>query len=147
MGAGIQAAEIGVAVKDGVVTLSGNVDSYSKKWAAERAAKRVYGVKSVTEEIKVSLPVSLKRTDEDIAQSATNVLNWNFLVPSDRVKVKVRDGWITLSGEVDWYYQKSCGGCRTSHDRGFGSHQRDNYQTARADGESVRGEERNRRRT
>ena len=104
---GIQAAEIGVSVKDGVVTLSGNVDSYSKKWAAERAAKRVYGVKSVTEDIKVNPPVSLKRTDADIALSATNVLYWNLNVPRDRVKVKVRDGWITLSGEVDWYYQKN----------------------------------------
>jgi len=103
---GIKAAEIGVSVKDGVVSLSGNVDSYSKMWAAERAAKRVYGVKSVTGNMKVILPVSIKRSDSDIAQSATNVLYWNFQVPSDCVKVKVRDGLITLSGEVNWYYQK-----------------------------------------
>jgi osmotically-inducible protein OsmY len=104
---GIQAAEIGVAVRDGVVTLSGNVDSYSKMWAARLAAMRVSGVKAVTERIKVSLPGSYKRSDQEIAQSATNVLNWNILVPSDRVKVSVRDGWITLGGEVDWYYQKN----------------------------------------
>jgi osmotically-inducible protein OsmY len=102
----IQAAEIGVAVKDGVVTLSGNVDSYGKKWAADRAAKRVYGVKAVIEEIKVTLAGSYKRPDKDIAKSATDVLDWNILVPSHRVKVMVQDGWITLSGDVGWYYQK-----------------------------------------
>ncbi len=102
----IHAAEIGVAVKDGVVTLSGNVDSYGKKWAADRAAKRVYGVKAVVEEIKVMLVGSYKRADKDIAKSATDVLDWNILVPSNRVKVMVQDGWITLSGDVGWYYQK-----------------------------------------
>ncbi|MGD0627350.1 MAG: BON domain-containing protein [Thermodesulfobacteriota bacterium] len=102
----IHAAEIGVAVKDGVVTLSGNVDSYGKKWAVDRAAKRVSGVKAVAEEIKVTLAASYKRADKDIAQSATNVLDWNLWVPSNRVKVMVQDGRITLSGDVDWYYQK-----------------------------------------
>ena len=102
----IHAAEIGVGVKDGVVTLNGVVDNYSKKWAIVRAVRRVSGVKVVAEEIKVSPPDSYKRTDEDMAQSATNVLNWNSWVPRDRVKVMVQDGWITLSGDVDWYYQK-----------------------------------------
>jgi len=102
----IHAAEIGVAVKDGVVTLSGNVDSYGKKWAADRAAKRVLGVKAVAEEIKVTLAGSYKRADKDIAELATNVLSWNLWVPNDRVKVMVQDGRITLSGDVDWYYQK-----------------------------------------
>ncbi len=102
----IHPAEIGVAVKDGVVTLSGNVDSYGKKWAADRAAKRVFGVKAVTVEIKVTLAGSYKRPDKDIAQSAAKVLDWNLWIPSDRVKVMVQDGWITLSGDVDWYYQK-----------------------------------------
>ena len=102
----IHAAEIGVGVKDGVVTLTGDVDSYSKKWAIVRAVRRVSGVKVVSEEIKVSPPDSYKRADEDMAQSATNVLNWNSWVPPDRVKVMVQDGWITLSGNVDWYYQK-----------------------------------------
>ena len=99
----IHAAEIGVGVKDGVVTLSGDVDSYSKKWAIDRAVRRVLGVKAVAGDIKVSLPVSYKRTDEDVARSATNVLNWNFLVPNDRVEVRVQVGWITLTGDVDWY--------------------------------------------
>jgi osmotically-inducible protein OsmY len=102
----IHAAEIGVAVKDGVVTLSGNVDSYAKKWAADRAARRVFGVKEVAEEIKVTLASIYKRPDKDIAQSATKVLDWNLWVPNDRIKVKVQDGRITLSGDVDWYYQK-----------------------------------------
>ena len=102
----IQAAEIGVAVKDGVVTLSGTVDSYAKEWAADRAAKRVFGVKAVIEQIKVTLAGSYRRPDKDIAQSVTNVLDWNLWVPSDRVKVMVQDGRITLSGDVDWYYQK-----------------------------------------
>ena len=102
----IRAAEIGVAVKDGVVTLSGTVDSYGKKWAADRAARRVFGVKAVTEEIKVTLAGSYKRTDKDIAQSAAKVLDWNLWVPSDRVKVKVQDGRVTLSGEVNWFYEK-----------------------------------------
>jgi osmotically-inducible protein OsmY len=102
----IDAAEIGVAVKDGVVTLSGYVDSYVRKWAAERAAARVFGVRAVDEEIQVRLRGSLKRSDEDIAGAVASVLEWNVLVPHDRVKVQVQDGLVTLSGEVDWGYQK-----------------------------------------
>jgi osmotically-inducible protein OsmY len=102
----IKAAEIGVTVKDGVVTLSGYVDSYVKKLVAERAAARVFGVRAVAEEIQVRLPGSLKRSDEDIAGAVANVLEWNVLVPNDRVKVQVQDGLVTLSGEVDWGYQK-----------------------------------------
>jgi osmotically-inducible protein OsmY len=102
----IKAAEIGVGVTDGVVTLSGYVDSFYKKWAAERAAARVFGVKAVAEELKVRLPSSLKRPDEDLALAVVNVLEWNVLVPHDRIKVQVRDGLVTLSGEVDWGYQK-----------------------------------------
>jgi len=102
----IRAAEIGVGVKDGVVTLSGYVDSYVKKLVAERAAARVSGVRAVAEEIQVRLPGSLKRSDEDITGMVANVLEWNVLVPYDRVKVHVQDGVVTLSGEVDWGYQK-----------------------------------------
>jgi len=102
----LKAAEIGVAVKDGVVTLSGYVDSYVKKLAAERAAARVFGVRAVAEEIQVRLPGSLKRSDEDIAGVVADILEWNVLVPHDRVKVQVQDGVVTLSGEVDWGYQK-----------------------------------------
>ena len=102
----IHAAEIGVAIKDGVVTLSGDVDTYSMKWAAERAVRRVYGVRAITDAINVSLPDPYKRTDEDIARLATDILNWNFWIPRDRVKVMVQNGRITLSGDVDWFYQK-----------------------------------------
>ena len=102
----IRAAEIDVAVKDGVVTLSGDVDTYSMKWAAERAIRRISGVKGIAGEIKVTLPESYRRSDEDIALSATEILNWNFWVPHDRVKVMVQNGWITLSGDVDWFYQR-----------------------------------------
>ena len=102
----IQAAEIGVAVKDGVVTLSGYVDSYSKKWAAERAVKRVSGVLAVAEAIEVRVSGAYSRDDEDIARSAKNTLDVNFWVPDDRVKVMVQKGRITLSGDVDHYFQK-----------------------------------------
>jgi osmotically-inducible protein OsmY len=102
----ITAAEIGVGVRDGVVTLSGYVDSYWKKWAAERTAARVFGVKAVAEEIQVRLPGSLKRSDEDIGGAAANALEWNVAVPYDRVKLQVEHGVVTLSGEVDWWYQK-----------------------------------------
>ena len=102
----IKAAEIGVGVTDGVVTLSGYVDSYVKKLVAERAAARVFGVRAVAEAIQVRLPGSLKRSDEDISGMVANVLEWNVLVPHDRVKVHVQDGVVTLSGEVDLGYQK-----------------------------------------
>jgi osmotically-inducible protein OsmY len=100
-------AAIRVDVKDGVVTLSGYVDSYSKQWAADRAAARVFGVKAVAEEIQVKLPGSHKRPDESIARAASNALEWNVMVPHDRVKVQVQNGLVTLSGEVDWWYEKN----------------------------------------
>jgi osmotically-inducible protein OsmY len=102
----LHAAEIGVGVKDGVVTLSGNVDSYARKAAAEHAVKRVAGVKAVAEEIKVKLAGTYKRSDEDIARAASNILQWNLFVPHDRIKVMVQDGLVTLSGDVDWYHEK-----------------------------------------
>ena len=101
----VAAAEIGVTVKDGVVTLSGHVDSYAKKRGAERAASRVFGVKSVAEEIQVRLPEPFRYTDEDIAQRAAKALEWHVSVPYERIKVMVQNSWVTLSGEVDWGYQ------------------------------------------
>jgi osmotically-inducible protein OsmY len=102
----VNASEIGVAVKDGIVTLTGHVNSYWEKIAAEEAAARVSGVKAVVNELDIRLPVSSERTDEDIARAALNRLEWTITVPKDRLKVKVSKGWVTLEGEVDWKFQK-----------------------------------------
>jgi osmotically-inducible protein OsmY len=103
----IDAAHIGVAAKDGVVTLSGSVPSYGEKYEAVRAAKRVYGVKAVVDEIEVKLPSSSERTDTDIAEAAVRALKNNLSVPDEKIKVTVREGWITLEGEVEWQHQKT----------------------------------------
>jgi osmotically-inducible protein OsmY len=102
----VNAAEIGVAVKSGIVTLSGNISSYWQKFSAERAAARVSGVKAVVNELEVRLPTSSERTDEDIARAAVNHLNWAVSVPADRIKVTVSKGWISLAGTVEWNYQR-----------------------------------------
>jgi osmotically-inducible protein OsmY len=98
--------EIGVMVKDGVVTLTGSVDSYTKKWAAEEAAHRVRGVKAVANDIEVRLPSSAERSDADIAAAAVRALEWDAFVPIDKIDVTVSKGWITLKGEVEWQYQR-----------------------------------------
>ena len=102
----VDAAHIGVSVKDGVVTLSGHVSSYAEKYAAERAAKRVHGVKAVANELDVKLPGSSQRTDEDIAAAAVNALKSHISVPADKIKVTVSNGWVKLEGEVEWHYQR-----------------------------------------
>ena len=102
----VDAAHIGVSVKEGIVTLTGHVSSYAEKYAAERAAKRVYGVKAVANELDVKLPGSSRRTDEDIAAAAVSALRSNLAVPADKIKVTVSSGWVTLEGEVEWQYQK-----------------------------------------
>jgi osmotically-inducible protein OsmY len=102
----VQSTEIGVAVKNGVVTLSGWVDSYAKKLAAERAAHRVRGVKAVANEIEVHLPSSAERTDADIALEASRELAWEALVPANRIELTVSRGIVTLRGEVPWMYEK-----------------------------------------
>ncbi len=104
--AAINATQIGVSVKDGIVTLSGNVDSCAEKWNAEIAAQRVAGVRGIAVDIFVTLPGSDRRNDADIARAAQNVLQWTALLPLEGVKVMVENGWITLSGEVDWDYQR-----------------------------------------
>jgi osmotically-inducible protein OsmY len=103
----IEPAEIGVAAKDGIVTLSGHVRSYWEKVAAERAALRVAGVKAVVNEMDVRLPGTSERTDQEIAGAVLDSLKWNVLVPPDRIKVKVLYGWVTLEGVVEWQFQKS----------------------------------------
>ena len=102
----IHAARTGVEVKDGVVTLAGQVDSYSEKWNAERAAQRVAGVKAMTTELKVHLTGLSKRTDADVAEAVENVLEWTSSLPAGAIKVMVEGGWVTLSGDVDWQYQR-----------------------------------------
>lgn len=103
----VHAEDIGVEVKDGVVTLAGHVDSYPAKWNAERAAQRVSGVKALAVEIDVRLSGDVKRTDADIARSAENVLLWTTYLPKDSVKVMVESGWLTLTGEVEWAFQRA----------------------------------------
>ena len=102
----IREAEIGVAVKDGVVTLSGRVDSFAEKYAAQRAAERVSGVRAIADDLEVKLPGSYQRTDTEIAHAALNAMRWDIQVPDDKIKVKVSDGWVTLEGTVEWRYQK-----------------------------------------
>jgi osmotically-inducible protein OsmY len=103
----VNANNIGVAVKDGVVTLSGHLDSFAQKYAAERVVQRVQGVKGLAVELDVRLGAGAKRTDADLAIAAESALRWHALVPEDRVKVMVEKGWVTLSGEVDWDYQRN----------------------------------------
>jgi osmotically-inducible protein OsmY len=98
--------EIGVAVKDGIVTLTGWVDSYTKRWAAEDAAHRVRGVKAVANEIEVRLSKADERIDADIAAAAVRALEWDAFVPVEKIDVTVSKGWVTLKGEVVWQYQK-----------------------------------------
>lgn len=102
----LNSSEIGVSVKNGVVTLSGQVDSYLKKMEAERDAKKVSGVKAIAEDIHVGISPSFMRTDTEIAEAVVSVLNWHTSVPHDQVKVRVEDSIVTLSGEVEWAYQR-----------------------------------------
>jgi osmotically-inducible protein OsmY len=102
----INAAHIGVSVKDGIVTVSGHVDSYWERFMAERAANRVRGVKAIANEIEVVLPGISRRSDEDIAAAVVKALQSHVGVPEDKIKVTVSKGWVKLEGEVEWGYQK-----------------------------------------
>jgi osmotically-inducible protein OsmY len=99
------AADIGVTVDTGVITLRGDVGSYAAKSAAERVALRVYGVKAVANDLTVRLLTAFERTDTDIAQAAVTALIWNAAVPGNRVTVTVSNGWLTLNGTLDWQFQ------------------------------------------
>jgi osmotically-inducible protein OsmY len=103
----IDAADIGVSVDNGVVTLRGDVKTYSEKAAAERVALGVYGVKAVANDVNVRLGDGQKRTDTDIAQAAVSALRWNTMVPDEKITVSVSDGWVTLKGRVDWEFQRT----------------------------------------
>jgi osmotically-inducible protein OsmY len=102
----VDAAEIGVSAESGIVTLSGIVKSLPQKWAAEKAAQRVSGVKAVTDEIAVKLPGDSELSDTEIARSAVNALNWNASVPRGRVSLIVSHGWLTLEGTVQFHYER-----------------------------------------
>ena len=101
----IQAENIGVIVKEGVVTLTGHIGTYTEKMAAEKAVRHVAGVKALAVELDVKLSMSHQRSDTEIAQAALHSLRWHTWVPSERIQVEVDQGWVTLTGEVDWQYQ------------------------------------------
>lgn len=102
----LNSSEIGVAVKNGIVTLSGIVDSFSKKLSAERATKKVSGVKAIAEDIQIGVSPVYRKTDTEIAEAVFNALKWHSAVPEEKVKIKVEDGIVTLEGEVEWEYQR-----------------------------------------
>ena len=102
----IDETQIGVIVDKGVVTLTGTVDSYAKKIAAEKAVKGVKGVRAVAEDIEVKYGTEYKKSDKEVAKAAADAIKWNYSVPDDDVKIKVDNGWVYLTGEVKWGYQK-----------------------------------------
>ena len=111
----VKVTDIGVLVKDGVVTLNGYATTFSEKWGAVRSAKRVAGVKAIADDIEVKLSNSLGRTDGEIAAAAANQIEWSWTVPTKSVQVTVREGWITLEGQVEWWYQKDAAESAVRH--------------------------------
>lgn len=103
----VDAADIGVTVDAGVITLRGDVRTYSEKAAAERVALRVYGAKAVANDINVRLRDGQQRNDTEVAQAVLSALKWNTMVPDERITVTVSNGWVTLKGKVDWEYQRT----------------------------------------
>ena len=103
----VDAADIGVSVEKGVVTLRGEVTTFAERGAAERVALRVYGVKAVANDLEVKILPSVKRSDTDIAQAVLSALKWNSMVPDEQLSVAVSNGWVTLTGRVDWEYQRA----------------------------------------
>jgi osmotically-inducible protein OsmY len=106
----LNASEIGVGVKEGIVTLSGIVDTYTKKMAAEKAAKKVSGVRAVALDIQVGVSPSSRKTDSEIAETVLNALRLHTAVQEDRIRIKIEDGYVTLEGEVEWDYQRKAAG-------------------------------------
>jgi osmotically-inducible protein OsmY len=106
----VKVSDIGVLAKNGTVTLNGYATSYNEKWEAVHATKRVAGVKAIADDIEIQLPASYHRTDTDIAAAAINQIEWSTTIPSGTVQATVRNGWITLDGEVEWWYQKNAAG-------------------------------------
>jgi osmotically-inducible protein OsmY len=102
----LKAAEIGVIAKEGVVSLTGNVNSFTKKMEAEKAAKSVAGVRAVVEDIHVTFANDLEKTDEELAKEILRGMKWDWSVPEDKIQVKVEDGWVSLDGAVEWNFQR-----------------------------------------
>jgi osmotically-inducible protein OsmY len=102
----VDAQDIGVAVSEGIVTLSGHVSSYAEKVAVQHAVQRVKGVRAIAQEIEVRYPGEKKTADDEIAKRALNILKWDAVIPGDAVRVTVQKGWVLLTGEVDWQFQK-----------------------------------------
>jgi len=102
----LDASHIAVGVHDGVVTLSGSVPSYADKLAAERAAKHVFGVRAIAQNLEIRLPSDKKTADDEIAKRAADILRWRVGVPADRITIKVEKGVVTLGGQVDWQFQR-----------------------------------------
>jgi osmotically-inducible protein OsmY len=103
----IDAAHIGVAVDNGVVTLTGYVGSYAERAAAERVVQRIKGVHGIAQEIEVRYPQNKKTADDQIAKRALKIIAWDTTIPSDNIQVKVQNGWVTLTGDVVWNFQKA----------------------------------------
>lgn len=102
----VNSAAVGVGVKDGVVTVSGHLDTYAEKFAIERALRRVAGVKAVAMEVDVTLSPQHRRSDSEIAAAATQALKWQSRLPGDRLRLTVENGWVHLGGEADWEFQR-----------------------------------------
>jgi osmotically-inducible protein OsmY len=111
----VEVTDIGVLVKDGTVTLNGYATNYREKWEAVRAVKRVAGVLAIADDIEVKLPSSLQRNDGDIATAAAHQIDIGTSIPEGIVQATVRDGWITLEGNVEWWYQKNAAGQKVQH--------------------------------
>ncbi len=107
----IDETQIGVIVEDGVVTLTGIVDDFYKKVAAEKAIKKIKGVRAVAEDIEVKYGTEYQKTDKEIAKAIVGAFEWNTAVPEDKISIEVRNGWITLSGVVEFWYQKDAARC------------------------------------
>ena len=111
----VDAAHIGVIVNDGVVTLTGRVPSYAEKLSAERAAKRLTGVKALISELEVQPRASAERTDTDIARAVLQALEWDVAVPHEQIKTRAADGWVTLEGQVAFQFQRTAAERAISH--------------------------------
>ena len=102
----VDATHVGVAVKDGVVTLTGHLDTYAEKFAVERAVQRVEGVRALAIELDVKLAPGHRRSDSEIAEAIEHTLKWNVAIPHERIRIQVEKGWVSLAGDVDWEFQR-----------------------------------------